>query len=298
MEKIFLEGAEGAKLAVNIYEPAEPTGIVMVFHGMAEHKERYDYTMNKLMEAGYVAAISDMRGHGESLDSTGVKGYFGKGGIDNIVKDYKQITDYLKERYPGLPLFILGHSMGTLNARTYLEKYSGETNRVALSGTVCPNPASKIAVWIAKSQAKKLGLTGFSPIMLKLTQMGTGGKPEPGQEFQWLSYNQENIKTYEADPDSGFPFMVGGYLSLFEMTTNIAKPQRYQNVNKDCRILLISGVDDPVTGGAKGLAASQANLEKAGFTVENKVYDHMKHEILNEDDRDTVIRDIVDFFRS
>ena len=63
MEKVFLDGVEGAKLALNIYEPENPVGIVQVFHGMAEHKERYDYFMNKLMEAGYVAAISDMRGH-------------------------------------------------------------------------------------------------------------------------------------------------------------------------------------------------------------------------------------------
>ena len=89
MEKVFLDGVEGAKLALNIYEPENPVGIVQVFHGMAEHKERYDYFMNKLMEAGYVAAISDMRGHGESLDSTGVKGYFGKGGTENLVHDHK-----------------------------------------------------------------------------------------------------------------------------------------------------------------------------------------------------------------
>lgn len=298
MEKVFLDGVEGAKIALNIYEPENPTGIVQVFHGMAEHKERYDYFMQKLQEAGFVAAISDMRGHGESLDSTGVKGYFGQGGTDNVRADYMQITDYLLDRYPGLPLYVFGHSMGTLNARMWLEKYSQKTNRVALSGTVCPNGAAKLAVWIANRQVKKLGLTGFSPLMLKLTQMGTGGKPEPGQEFQWLSYNQENIKTYEADPESGFPFMLGGYKTLFEMTVNIAKPERYQNVNKDCKILLVSGVDDPVTGGAKGLAASQAALEKAGFPVENKVYDHMKHEILNEDERDMVIADIVEFFRS
>ncbi len=298
MEKVFLDGAEGAKLAVNIYEPADPVGIVQVFHGMAEHKERYDYFMNKLMEAGYVAAISDMRGHGESLDETGVKGYFGNGGTGNLVKDYKQISDYLLERYPGLPLYIFGHSMGTLNARAWLEKYSGLTDRVVLSGTVCPNGASKLVVRIAKRQARKRGLTGFSPIMVKLTQMGTGGKPKPGEEFQWLSYNQENIKAYEADPDSGFPFMLGGYISLFEMTANIAHPERYKDVNKNCKILLLSGADDPVTGGEKGLNASVSNLEKAGFTVSRKEYDHMKHEILNEDERDTVIGDILDFFRS
>ena len=118
----------------------------------------------------------------------------------------------------------------------------------------------------------------------------------PRTPFDWLSYNEENVQKYADDPLSGVEFTLGSYNALFHLVADINKPKLYKDVNANLPIYLISGVDDPCTGGEKGRADSLDRLTKAGFTnIEVKTLDHMRHEILNEKEKDTVYNDILAF---
>ena len=114
---------DGLKLEIAIMECENPKGIVQFSHGMAEHKERYFDFMQYLNDRGYICVIHDHRGHGSSVKSKNDYGYFYTENADYIVEDLFQVTEYVREMYPGLEVTLFSHSMGTLVARCYLKKY-------------------------------------------------------------------------------------------------------------------------------------------------------------------------------
>jgi len=120
--------------------------------------------------------------------------------------------------------------------------------------------------------------------------------PDAKSSLEWLSYNPENVKRYEEDPLCGVPFTLGSYNALFHLIKMMDTPSRYREVWKDLPILLISGKDDPCTGGEKGREDSVNRLKEAGFReIRVETIDGMRHEILNETEKDRVYRIILDF---
>ena len=100
-------------------EPAAaPRAIVQLVHGMCEHKERYYPLMQYLVSKGFICVIHDHRGHGGSVRSADDLGYFYEGGYRAAVEDTHQVTQWAKENFPGLPLFLFGHSMGSMVVRS------------------------------------------------------------------------------------------------------------------------------------------------------------------------------------
>ena len=115
--------------------------------------------------------------------------------------------------------------------------------------------------------------------------------------LDWLSYNEENVQRYADDPLSGVEFTLGSFNALFHLVADINKPNQYKDVNKDMPIYLISGKDDPCTGGEKGRNDSLDRLTKAGFAnIEVTTLDNMRHEILNETNKEETYKLILDFF--
>jgi alpha-beta hydrolase superfamily lysophospholipase len=116
-------------------------------------------------------------------------------------------------------------------------------------------------------------------------------------DLDWLSRNEENVRKYIADPLCGVDFTVGSYCALFGLLNRMQQVHAYRDVNGEMPVLLISGGEDPCTGGEKGRARSRAILEKSGFrNISVITYDHMRHEILNEGGNDKVYGDLLDFF--
>ena len=111
--------ADGLSLSLQVAEPTGcPRGVLQISHGMAEHKERYEPLMEFLAEQGIVVAIHDHRGHGKSVRAAEDLGYFYADGARALVEDLHQVTAWLRREYAReLPLYLLGHSMGSLAAR-------------------------------------------------------------------------------------------------------------------------------------------------------------------------------------
>ena len=109
-------------------------GVVQFSHGMAEHKERYYPLMEYLAANGFASAINDHRGHGESVRAKEDRGYFYDDTSDFVVEDIHQITTELKKRFPGKPVYLFGHSMGSLIVRKYIKKYDDEISKLIVCG--------------------------------------------------------------------------------------------------------------------------------------------------------------------
>lgn len=296
MEKITLTGAENYSLSLSVFEAKNAKAVIQIIHGMEEHKERYYPFAEYLNKNGISVVVSDLRGHGE--DAPLLSHIADKKGEILLIEDQKLITKYIKERFTGLPVYLLGHSMGSIITRDLIQTDSKEYQKVLLSGYVNPNGASGIAVFLGNLVKLFKGAKGHSKLLTTLA-VGPFSKSikEKRTELDWLSYNEENVDKYIADPLSGVEFTVGSYSALFHLLNWMGKANRYKDVNKEMPILLAGGVDDPCTGFEKGRAASKKVLEKAGFTnISVITYDKMRHEILNETNKDKVYKDFLDFF--
>ena len=112
-------------------------GILQVAHGMCEHKERYLPFLQEMADHGYLCIIHDHRGHGESVRQPEDLGYFYPDGGTAIVSDLYQVTRWIREQYPELPLYLFGHSMGSLVVRCYLKRYPDVPDGVRLRLSQC-----------------------------------------------------------------------------------------------------------------------------------------------------------------
>ncbi len=287
--------ADGVVLHGDLYwDDGCTKGLILLLHGMSEHKERYAYVIGKLNEAGYAVLSTDERGHGESAV---VKGCFGRenGWLLNVEDQYalykaaKEIVD--------LPLIVFGHSMGTLVSRSFIKRHDDEIKKVVLTGTPSNNKAVNAAIALCNIIGKFKGEEYRSPLLNKLCFGAFNNKiPNPKTDYDWLSVNEENVRRYIADDDCGYIFTVSGFRDMFGGMKDVYGTEGWAPKNRTLPIRFFSGSDDPCMTNLDGLREAVEILKKQGYAdVEYKVYPGYRHEILNEDIRDEVIADITAF---
>ena len=294
MEKLFLDAAEGYKLSLAVFPVEKPKAVLQMVHGMQEHKERYYSFIEYLNKNGYAVVISDMRGHGEDAPNLGH--IADKKGEKILIEDQNRIYNYIKENFKDVPVYLFGHSMGSIISRVLLQESSANYKKVILSGYVAPNPASPVAVLLGNI-VKCFGAKKYSKLLANLA-LGPYSKAVKDRktELDWLSANEENVQNYINDPLCGFPFTNGSFSALFHLLNAMGKAKKYVNVNKELPFLLAGGEDDPCTAGEKGRANSKKVLEKAGFVnFEVATFKGMRHEILNELDKEQVYKTMLEF---
>ncbi len=287
-------------LSVAVFEPeGEVKGIVQFAHGMAEHKERYFGFMEYLAEAGYASIINDHRGHGASVKNLEDLGYFYDDTTTYIIKDTVQLTKYIKERIPGVPVCLFGHSMGSIVVREYLKENDKEIDKLVACGAPGKNPAAGIAKFLINFQTKKHGDRYRSPLMYNLSVGGYAKAiPNAETECDWLTVNKENVKAYIEDPLCGFQFTLNGYKNLIGLLASIFERYGWKVANKNLPIHFIAGSEDPVIGGEGNWLASQNFLLNMGYNnVTCKLYKGLRHEILLEDSKEEVYKDVLEFLQ-
>lgn len=130
-----VETSDGLSLVWQAWQPPDPAGVIVIVHGLAEHGGRYGETAEHLAAHGCAVYAMDLRGHGLSPDGRKP----GRVHVDDF-SDYLRDADALVAMaqcdHPGLPLFLLGHSMGGLISLSYaLAKPGG------LAGAILSSPA-------------------------------------------------------------------------------------------------------------------------------------------------------------
>ena len=298
MNKKIKSKQDGLELELAIMEPSSnPIGIVQLVHGMSEHKERYYDFMNYLAQNGYICAIHDHRGHGASLKDPSHLGYFYTEDSSVIVDDAYQVTEYLKERYPSLSISIFSHSMGTLVSRNYLKKYDHELEKIVLCGPPTENKLAGFAVFLAKISSIFYGKYKPNKFLNALSV----GQYSKGYESQlgWICSNPDTVEAYEADPLCGFIFTTNAFINLFKLLESAYNGRDWRPKNVDLAIFLIAGEDDPVIQGKEKFKGLERFLKSLGYkNIKSKLYKGMRHEILNERDKETIYQDVLEFLRS
>ena len=272
--------------------------IVIMVHGMCEHKERYMPFCEYLSSEGYICAVYDQRGHGEDAYNSGNLGYYNGLGSNEylLADDLQAVVTYMKQTYPNLPVYLFGHSMGSLVARMYFAKYGKQIYKLVLCGIPTYNGLAPIAmkmVWVMKK------LKGDKYVSEMVKNMSTGNFSKGLEhEYGWISYNTENLASYSADKLCGFTFTLDAYYNLFSMLYSVYSSKDVKNINRDAAMLIIAGEDDPVIESQFKFLKTVSFYKHLGVRkVVNKLFPHMRHEILKEDGKEEVYKLIVDFFK-
>ena len=289
--------ADGLALSVTTVLPeGEPVALVQLAHGMAEHKERYLPFMEFLAEHGYASIINDHRGHGASVKSADDLGYFYAGGADALVQDLHQLTLWFRRHYPGLRLFLFGHSMGSLAVRVYRQKFDGDIDGLVVCGSPGQNPAAGAGLLLNRVMTAFKGERYISKLFVQMTTGSFNkGNPKSGSANAWLSTNQDNVQRYDADPLCGFPFTLNGYKALLTLMRDAYTP--VPAGHPDLPVHFLSGEHDPCAPDRKGFEAAVQRMKDDGYkTVTAKMYPGMRHEVLNHTERQIVFDDLAALF--
>lgn len=271
-------------------------GIVQIAHGMQEHKERYLDFMSYLASEGYACIAHDHRGHGESVKDPSDLGYFYDQKAEAIVDDLNDVQDYMRIRYPHVPVYLLGHSMGSLIVRKYLKKYDDRISGLILSGPVYNNPGAKAGLNLVKAMATLRGDHFISASVQKMVDGSFDRHIEGDQKNRWLSHNEESVQAFNDDEKCGFPFTLNGYGNLLQLVLDVYDKKGWQLKNPDLPVLFLGGEEDPVIGSPEEFQKTVQSLKDMGYNnVQSRLYPNMRHEILNEINRRQVYEDILTF---
>ena len=293
-----LQAKDGYALSLRIYEAYEPKAVVKFIHGMEEYQDRYQPFAEYLQAAGYTAVTADLRGHGKNAPM--LSHIADRDGHLRLLEDEETILEEIHERWAGVPVILFAHSMGTIIARAVLQKWSREFHKVVLSGYPNPNSAAGAGLMLTDLLSSFKGARGYSKLVDGMV-LGPFAKAVPDAKTpqDWLSVNTENVDRYREDPLCDARFTLGSYAALFSLIRMMGDAGKYEEVWKALPILMISGKDDPCTGGEKGRKDSEAVLRKAGFReLEIVTLDGMRHEILNETGKEEVYATILDFMNA
>lgn len=300
-EFLFPSKSGLADIHAQSFEPesrGEVIGIFQIAHGMAEHSERYREFAQHLCSRGYAVFLSDHIGHGKSVSDNEHLGYFGEEkGEETLVEDIYGLTLLIKAKYPQVPIFLFGHSMGSFVARSYASKYGNELTGTIFCGTSGPNPGASIGALIASVIADKKGAFYRSEFINNLAFGSYNKKIKPSRTpFDWLTRDESIVDAYIADPLCGYLFTAAGYRDMFKLLKQVSAKTWYKQIPSDLNILLISGNADPVGDYGKGVNEVYKLLKSSAHSfVSLKLYDDCRHEILNELNRQDVYSDIADW---
>ncbi|GAA4396449.1 alpha/beta hydrolase [Fodinibacter luteus] len=273
-----------------------PKAVVQIAHGMAEHSARYARLAEALTAAGYAVYAHDHRGHGATA-SEADHGYFAdRDGWATVVEDVRAVTRFAQEEHPGLPVFLLGHSMGSVISRAYVIEGSRDLAGLVLSGTMGdPGLLGKAGLAIARLEARLRGRRHVSPLLAKLSFGQFNSAFQPNRtDSDWLSRDPAEVDLYVADPLCGRTFTSGFWVDQLGGIGEVNDRRRVARVRRDLPILLVAGDQDPVGDRGRGPREVAEQFSSVGVVdVTCTLYPGARHEIFNETNRDEVTADVI-----
>lgn len=262
----------------------KPKGSVQILHGMREHSGRYLEFGEFLKKNGYSVFLSDHPYHGEKGRESG----WGENFFQAALEEQLAYSREIKTRFPEVPLYVLGHSMGSFILQRYMQTENpGE-------GFILSGSCGKRFITLLGEGILRIFLKFFrdreSPLFEKIVFFGFD-KREPND---WLSSDKKNYRRVQEDPYWIKCYPLSFYRDFFQLLNEIFLKDNLKKIEKNKRIFIFSGDEDPVGLGGKGVKKLFEQYIKIECEdVEMKLYKKGKHEMLNETNKEEVYRDIL-----
>lgn len=276
-EEFSCPSTDGLEIAYYRWRaPARASGIVQIAHGMGEHALRYAHVAEYLNQAGYHVYASDHRGHGRTAKNVGALGDFGSAGWNGLVADLVMVTKLARTREGGLPVILLGHSMGSFAAQQYVLDNSSLIAGLVLSGSAA---VDKLAI----DPSREADLTAFNQAF------------EPARTpYDWLSRDQAAVDAYVADKLCGFGINKRAMETMAAGATRLVDPSELSRIRPNLPIYIFAGDKDPINHDLEWLKPLAERYRSAGVVdVTEKYYAQGRHEMLNETNRGEVLSDLL-----
>lgn len=300
MHSVFeMKGSNGQVVKGNKWIVSEEVKqVVVLSHGMNEYTYRYNDFALYLNDNDINVMGLDHIGHGLNVDNTEDLLKWPKNGFDICVDNLALLIKKLKEE--GKEVILFAHSMGSFMGQSLIERYPGIVEKVILCGTSGPSPLfgfgsalCKFHAFITGNGMKKsyfLNKVSFASYNSKVKEKRT--------EFDWLSVNKENVDKYIADPYCGNVPSRNFFASFIGSIPKIFKKKNLNKIDIYSKVLFIVGSDDPVGGYVKSIKKLQRLYTDRKISSSLIIYPGMRHEILNEDDKEIVYKDVLKFIKS
>lgn len=297
-ESAHFQSADGkTQVAAFFYTPTvRPIrAVVQLSHGMCEYICRYVPMFTVLSEAGIAVCGNDHLGHGETSNPKDYGFMAEKNGYQYVLRDLYTMNTLGHEKFPGIPYFLLGHSMGSFYARWYAELHPETIDGLIISGTGGPSPLMPFGRRLAGLLARLRGPRYVSKFMVKCS-MGSYCKkiPDATSGNAWLSRDPEVWEKYAADEKCNFSFTVSAYRDMLTAYTHVNTSGWASRIPKDLPVYLYSGDCDPVGNYGKGVTAVYQLLRQAQLSdVTLRLYPGGRHEMHNETNKDEVFTELI-----
>lgn len=272
---MFAEGSFSASGGDNYYRcswvTAEAGYNVIIVHGYREHCLRYAPVADFLNAGGYNVFTYDQLGHGKS---PGKKAYIER--FDRLVGDLESYLKYVTPELQGKPTFVIAHSMGGLVFTRYLETRAWRPRAAVFSSPF-------------------LQVQDVSPVLLAVAGVlsrWTPWLPVAGLDGNAISRDPEVVRQYESDPLNGHGPIVAR--SGAEITAAVAQA-RAEMGKITLPVYIIHGTDDRLApcGASRFLHEHVASADKT-----LRIYEDGYHELFNDLEKDTVLREMRDWLDS
>ena len=288
--------------AIEWIPEGEPKGILQICHGMCEYIERYNEYASYMAEKGFYVVGNDHLGHGESVHDEESHGFFNeKLGNLYLMGDIHTLRKKVSSKFPGLPYFILGHSMGSFLTRQYISLEGDGLSGAIIMGT--GNQANSVVNFgmkLCKRGAERVGWTYRSKFINAIAFGGYNKKiKKPDSYTDWLSNDKEIVEKYNTDPWCTFVFTLNAFYNMFLSIGDAQNPDTIKHIPKTLPIHIVSGDQDPVGNYGKSVKEVYEAYVNAGIEdVSIKLYPEYRHEILNEINRQEVFDDLYNWILS
>ena len=269
----------------------EVRAVLQIAHGVAEYALRYEPFARFLNAHGFLVVANDHLGHGKTAENEQELCFFAeKDGWNDVVSDMDQLHKLTAAKYPDVPYFLFGHSMGSFYARWYAEKWPESITALVISGTAGPSFMNVIGQKLAGLIARVKGPRYVSPLMVKLNFGSYCRKIVNAQSPNaWLSRDKSVVKAYDADGLCTFRFTAATYREMLATLNHVSTKAWAQAIDKDLPVLLIAGDCDPVGDYGSGVRKVWAMLGDAGVNdLTCQIFEGGRHELHNETNRDEV----------
>ena len=292
-----VSASDGIPLHTHRWLPnGDAKAVVQIAHGLGEHSARYARLAEALTAAGYAVYANDHRGHGRTGPEDDHGFFADKGGWDLVVGDLRAVTRFAQAEHPGLPFFLLGHSMGSYLARNYVIEDSRELAGVVLSATGGdPGWVGKVGPVLALTEARLRGRRHVSTLLQNLLNGPYNAAFKPNRtSFDWLSRDDAEVDKYIEDELCGQTARSGFFIDLATGVARSNDRRQVARVRRDLPILIVSGGKDPSGHNGKGPRAVRDQYASVGIVdVTCTLYPDARHEIFNETNRDEVTADLI-----
>ena len=271
------------------------SAVVQISHGMMDYVGRYRGMAEAFCAKGIALCGHDHLGHGDSVKTPDDYGFFAsKNGYNYVIDDVKGMNDLIRKEFPGVPVVLLGHSMGSFIARLYSVKYADSIDGLIIHGTAGPNPATGAGLLLVKILRAIKGERHRSKFVCSLADGGYNKGFDPAEgDGAWLTRDPSMVADRVGNPKNDFIFTLAGYEDLFTFLGNCNDSQWFREFPMGLPTLIVSGESDPVGGFGKGVRYVYDNLKKNGASVQLKLYPKARHELFMETNRNEVFADLI-----